>query len=356
MVVREKHKFNANNFDLIRLAAALQVAFFHSAEHLKVDLGGGVFLEVLRFFPGVPIFFFISGYLISRSYEKNNVLIEYAQNRVLRIYPALIICILLATLSVFVLGYLSIDTVDPTKLIVWILSQSTFLQFYNPDFMRGYGVGVLNGSLWTICVELQFYFMVPLVYQIMKVNNKSLLVLLFVFVAINRAYFFFDEHQNTLVYKLIGVSFAPWFCMFVFGILVQKNVNKILNYVSGRSFYLVFGYIVLAYFAAEMSWLKLGNAISPLLFFPLALAIFSLAYDAPGLSGKVLGRNDISYGIYIYHMPVVNALLYVGFGGATWVLLVALISTFVLAIFSWKLIEKPSLGLKRHPLNPFAIQ
>ena len=54
-----------NNFDLIRLLAASQVAITHSAEHL--NLHSWVF-DALRFFPGAPIFFFISGYLIYASY------------------------------------------------------------------------------------------------------------------------------------------------------------------------------------------------------------------------------------------------------------------------------------------------
>lgn len=37
----------------------------------------------------------------------------------------------------------------------------SFVQFYNPDWLRGFGTGVLNGSLWSIPVELQYYVLLP---------------------------------------------------------------------------------------------------------------------------------------------------------------------------------------------------
>mgnify|MGYP001238677287 CR=1 FL=1 len=54
-----------NNFDLLRLFAALQVALEHSSVHLQHSYA---ILDMLALFPGVPIFFFLSGYLIFGSY------------------------------------------------------------------------------------------------------------------------------------------------------------------------------------------------------------------------------------------------------------------------------------------------
>ena len=77
-----------NNFDLIRLCAALQVAVFHTAVYMDV---GSVWVHYLGYFPGVPIFFFISGFLIYQSYNniRANKLKTFFTNRVLRLYPAL---------------------------------------------------------------------------------------------------------------------------------------------------------------------------------------------------------------------------------------------------------------------------
>ena len=49
--------FRLNNFDFIRLIAALQVALVHGITHLEVKILNP-FLDFLNLFPGVPIFFF----------------------------------------------------------------------------------------------------------------------------------------------------------------------------------------------------------------------------------------------------------------------------------------------------------
>ena len=59
-----------NNFDIIRLFAAFQVMYSHiSAYFFNEPIQIPFFLSHL---PGVPIFFFISGFLISLSFEKNS--------------------------------------------------------------------------------------------------------------------------------------------------------------------------------------------------------------------------------------------------------------------------------------------
>ena len=58
-----------NNFDLVRLFAASQVLVLHAAYLLKVapapDTPLGAAFDVLGWFPGVPIFFIVSGFLIT---------------------------------------------------------------------------------------------------------------------------------------------------------------------------------------------------------------------------------------------------------------------------------------------------
>src|SRR4029079_4132783 len=140
-----------NNFDLIRLVAAAQVAFFHVVNHLGVPVNTNPFVGFASHLQGVPIFFVVSGFLISLSWERNSVPAEYARNRFLRIYPGLWVCLLVSIATAIVFGNISFARAEA---IPWFFAQITFGQFYNPDFLRSYGVGVLNGSLWTIPVEL----------------------------------------------------------------------------------------------------------------------------------------------------------------------------------------------------------
>lgn len=61
----EADYFRQNNFDLLRLVAATQVALLHGMDHLGVP--HNPVTQVLAWLPGVPAFFFISGFLISAS-------------------------------------------------------------------------------------------------------------------------------------------------------------------------------------------------------------------------------------------------------------------------------------------------
>ena len=64
----EKGKFN-NNFNILRLLAAIQVFCFHSFEHLEVNYGK--IIRYFTFYRGVIIFFTISGYLVFASLDRN---------------------------------------------------------------------------------------------------------------------------------------------------------------------------------------------------------------------------------------------------------------------------------------------
>ena len=66
--MKSEHTFKLrnNNFDLIGLFAALQVAIIHTIAHLDLD----IHIPLLEYFPGIPIFFFVSGFLINLSFER----------------------------------------------------------------------------------------------------------------------------------------------------------------------------------------------------------------------------------------------------------------------------------------------
>lgn len=347
-----------NNFDLIRLTAALQVAITHSLPHFISQARDSYVLRFIELFPGVPIFFFVSGFLISRSFEQNSNVREYATNRLLRIYPGLAACFALSLLTIALTGYFSLVRPAASQMIPWVLAQLTFLQFYNPDFMRGYGVGVLNGSVWTIVVELQFYVLVPVLYGVLRAKgasrrtNGALAVLIGIFWLANLLYVRGESsHAQELAFKLVGVSFLPWFYMFLVGVLFQWNCETLLSWFRGTPLVaLMIAYAVLAVLGNQLLRMNLGNNLSLPLFLALAICVLATAFSRPALSDWLLHRNDVSYGVYIYHMPMVNLALALGLGGRAWGFLGALGATLACAVVSWTLVEKPALRWKRHPL------
>ena len=338
---------SSNNFDLIRLLAALQVAIKHALVHLGLD---GPWADALGIFPGVPIFFFISGFLIFQSYQNGSSLYQFSINRVLRIYPALIVCFLVSITLVVCTGYLHWRDLITLPFLLWAAAQLSFLQIYNTDLLRGFGVGALNGSLWTVAVELQFYLLTPLLAWLTLRRDWLWALIIALGIVANLT---LGLGSDGFAAKLFSVSFPPWFYMFVLGawLSTRQDWQKRLLHLSPA--YFLAGYSVVALLGWQAGVRIHGNEINPLSYLLLAALIFRLAYSRPKLSDRILRRNDISYGVYIYHMPVLNLFVFYGMSGSLWWVLAATLITVTFALASWRFVERPALRLKKLALRNY---
>lgn len=345
-----------NNFDLIRLAAALQVVLIHAFENLGLPVPDWVAWTSI--FPGVPIFFVLSGFLISLSYERNPHLGQFAVNRLLRIFPALWVCFLLSVASVLLIRSELLTTAQPLAIAGWVAAQVSMGQVYQPAFLRDYGVGALNGSLWTIPVELQFYLLVPILYAgggLLRRRGRGMLSLLVVCLLINRGFAAWKLSGDSLGMKLFGATFLPHVWYFLAGILVQRHFARLQSLLSGRAGWWLALHVVTCTVLSPLGWQVKGNLIGPLPSLTLIGLTFSLAYTRPGLSDRLLRHNDISYGTYLYHMVIVNALLELQWPRTPGTVVAVFALTLVCAGLSWKLVEEPALACKgflRRPALP----
>lgn len=343
-----------NNFDLVRLLAAVQVVLYHGMEHLKPSEILGHWIAVFpKCLPGVPIFFVISGFLISASFEKSESIIRYGVNRVLRIYPGLWVCFLFGALSVLAFKPEVFSGVSFAGLAGWIASQLTFCQFYNPEFLRPYGIGALNGSLWTIPVELQFYALVPLVYFFFASKEKVLRLnwvvgLMLISLALNQLQSLgLTAYRGAMWHNLFTVSFVPHFWLFLLGVILQQKFETIRPYVEGKFLHWALIHALIVLVAIAMGMPFGSNYPFPPVSLSLAGLTLAAAYTLPELSGSLLNQNDISYGLYIYHVLVINAFVHMGWTGNLLCLACMFAISFLLAFLSWRCIERPAIRLKK---------
>ena len=75
--------------------------------------------------------------------------------------------------------------------------------------------------------------------------------------------------------------------------------------------------------------------------------VVSFAYSFLDSLKNINPKNDYSYGIYIYHMVVINTFLSLHLTSQLW-LFAALLITTLLAVISWHKVEKPFLKLKNN--------
>jgi len=165
-----------HSFDVLRAVAALLVVFYH----LDVIIGLGFSVTKVWGTVGVGIFFIISGYLIFSSFQNNlnmhglrGGLYKYLVNRFFRIIPAYYFNFAMLLLIVpFVITYYPfVFSGEFLKQIIAHVSFSAYLIYKD----NGFG---LNGSYWTLSIEMLWYIIVPLL--VIFFNSRVKLTILFI--------------------------------------------------------------------------------------------------------------------------------------------------------------------------------
>ena len=148
-----------NNFDALRLAAAWSVLFSHqfpvtgttAPDWMNVAMVGGA---------AVMTFFVISGYLVTLSWWNQPQFFAFAAKRSLRIWPALIVVVLLC---MFILGAsftrLPSDAyLQQTGTWAYLRNIALDIQYTLPGVFSNHPIAnAVNGSLWTIPIEVTCY-------------------------------------------------------------------------------------------------------------------------------------------------------------------------------------------------------
>ena len=350
-----------NHLNFFRLLFALQVVYMHSTEWLKIPLvWGGHVDKFLRLFPGVPLFFLVSGFLITDSYLNSGNLKEYFIKRALRIYPALFVNILVLELAMYV-GK-NFNDISVLKYIEYFVLYAItaasgiagFIIGIKNDALYNYGgffSSYPSGVLWTLSVELSFYIILPFILCIRKAIIRNLLLVSLFFTsmiipAIADENFYSASNLN----KLLELICLPFLWIFIIGMVMRLYWLDIKKYLVGYglfyiAFYLIFCFVAIK-FGSGLGDYKRGLEISTVFqIFLLALVIFSMAFSYTNL--KIARSTDLSYSTYLYHMLIVQILVSLGFSGSLWLYLIVVAETLMVAYVSWNFIEKPSLKLKQ---------
>nr|WP_130789695.1 acyltransferase [Lachnoclostridium pacaense] len=314
-----------NSLNLLRLLAAIQVFYGHAVVHMNLS-GTSVAGIIMSIFQGVPIFFILSGFLIWNSIEKTPNLKTYVRKRIFRIYPELWCAITISIISIFFLY----DRWNVKDLMLFIVTQSTIMQFWTPDSLRGFGCGTPNGSLWTITVIVQFYIVAWVIKKFLSHENKKRW---FVTIAISLAIGIGSPQLEKLlsetIYKLYEATFIPYFWIFMTGALLCNYFKEIMPIL--KKFWWVGLALLLAViftgFDIDAGYGLLQTILK-------GVTWVGFAYAFPGLNIK----DDISYGIYIYHMVIVNILIELGLVGSWIYFFIALIVTIGIATVSYLIV------------------
>jgi peptidoglycan/LPS O-acetylase OafA/YrhL len=332
-----------NNFDFLRLALAVLVVRCH-ARLVGLDIPGTDDELFLGGRSCVECFFVISGYLIFKSWESSPRLAAYAEKRARRIVPAYLFVILASALGLSLLSTLPLgEYFADYRVYKYMAVHAVFLGFLQntlPGTFVGHVQEYVNGPLWTIKIEVMFYAIVPLVAVLAHRINR---IALFSAIYVTSIAWFLGFHEAAATYD-------------------RRMFEELAKQLPGQmSFFIAGGAI--HYFHAEFNRhchklfpvsvvLLMGHfsmGLMPLYPAALAVAVIYLATRAPYLGN--FGRfGDFSYGLYIYHYPILQILATVHAPEQppwqifTMGAMLALVASFL----SWHLLEKPWLLKSSH--------
>jgi peptidoglycan/LPS O-acetylase OafA/YrhL len=336
-----------NNFDALRLVAAISVIFSHSfliAEGTQnrewlILLTGNQSIVGLA---GVFVFFAISGFLVTQSFEQTQNPLYYLAKRSLRIFPGLLI---VTIVSAFVLGPLVttlplgayLSRPEPYQYVLGnTLLDQTVHELPGVRFVDNQVGLEINGSLWTLRSEFVMYVMV-LVLGIFRLLTVPMALLLLAFGIACLHFNMLDEFEKWgWVFQVL--SGWGWFVgFFAAGTVVYKlRATRIFD---GRIALLALTGLVLS--------IPLRQFILLFPIFGCYLALWlALNPRLPVINAARFG--DLSYGLYIYGWPVEESVMWLSGGRAAWwqVFLIALPAAAAFAFLSWHLVERPMLRLK----------
>ena len=343
-----RDRLRVNNFDGLRLIFASMVVLFHvgllsQAPQLTV------FYRYISSTFAVQAFFVVSGFLVTMSFENTRSLLDYAKKRVLRIAPAYVTVILVAAFGLVLISQLSASQYfsDPKwrSYVASNLVLSNFRQPTLPGVFTGNYEPAVNGSLWTIKLEVMFYCTVPfIVWAIRRVGYKPVLAALFLLSVSWHAGFLY-------ISELHGSDFAARLAKQLPGQLAFFGGGALAYYRTRDG--LPPPPIALAAIGALVYALSDGLAYTVLAPICVTLIVYWAAIRVPQVwSAQRWG--DFSYGLYLYHFPIAQVLIALGvFAVAPAIGMIAVCILALLAsIMSWHLIEKRTLTLahrRKHP-------
>jgi len=333
----------SNGFDGLRLIAAALVIFGHAFPLTGYPAPG--FLGNGMHSIGVKIFFVISGFLITTSWKSDPNLFRFWIKRLLRILPGLIaICIV----TVFAIGPL----LTALTLNEYFASPGIWYYFWNVTFYPVYQLpglfqgnvlpNAVNGSLWSLPVEVAMYCGVPVLIgryrRIARVLVPAAATALFTssiyYVHISPP----EKHPIFWGTSLIS-SLDVAFYFYAGATIAVSRWERYCHPLAAGGIFCAAAWLVTKPIWAEIA---LCLTLPPVI---IGIGQMRLAALRP------LAGHDLSYGLYLYGFLCQQIVVCLGVpNSAALNAAISLPFAGILAFLSWRYVEMPALNLK--PATP----
>lgn len=297
--------YDYNMLDLFRVIATVQVFLGHFINSFIIKNAP---VNAIYFIRGVPILFVLCGFLAGKSLEHQSSFI-WLMKRAIRILPAMWVCIFINTIVI-----LCVYNQTPTikEFIIYILTQFFGLNFYTGDWLREYGVGVPNGVLWTIPVQIQFFIIAPIIHKFLgkKISIKRWCTIIGALSFFSILLECLGSFIPSILYKLISITVFPYLYFLLLGMMFWYCRSKIIQFLERFRWFILLLYLFWKFVEFEFTWSLLFNGVlyNVVTTLLLGCTIFAFAFRY-----KWRLKEDWTFGFYLYHMVFINIIIEYGF-------------------------------------------
>ena len=309
----------------------------------------------------MDIFFTISAFLITitliKNIEKNKkiALLTFTKRRLLRLYPALIFCVVPYTIAAyFLVDNFQFIINDAFLTLVYASNFSKLSNYVYPHFF---------GHTWSLAIEEHFYIIWPSFLALLLINRAAwkyavyLLLLIMLASIIWRLYLVNNGAEWSRLYYASDTRIDAFV---VGGLLAFMQIKLNTIYEKTVFFKNILILLSLCMFAAlylfdpKISYYFIWQ--QPLVLFLSCALIFIMTRNDKNIieklfSSKVLQWTGVRcYGIYLWHWPIIWLLISKTDISKPLLFIIVLPFTLLMAWFSYKYIEEPI--LRRRPKMP----
>ena len=329
---------HTNNFDALRVYAALMVIYghgFNMTGQIGPGLWGVPFARV-----GLDVFFSISGYLITASWERTPHLVPFFLKRAFRIWPALIV---VTVLTAYVLGPLVTaiplhDYLGSRYTLRYLANVIFYSRLYLPGvFLHAHYPGAVNGSLWSLFPEVLCYVSVPIFALLPPPIRRACLLIVAILAGSIGLVMFEGPHPSIIQIYGAEVRYVlvtiPFFFVAAFYRLAEERVDALFR-----------GDVALLALVANWgfsSWFSWWNV--PLEWMTLPYIVIMFGRSAMPFLRRAARFGDVSYGTYLYAFPI--QVLVIQYGPADFPIPLCAAVAVLAGFISWHLVERPALQI-----------
>lgn len=334
-------RLKRNNFDLLRFLFAGTVLLVHA--HVLSGHPDLQFLSsILSSEVAVRGFFVVSGILVFMSFENSRNLQSYAEKRLRRIYPAYFVAVMLGAILLVTLSNAAPADYFSLEWVKYVLANLTFLNFLHADLPGVFTNNIfteINGALWTLKIEVMFYAVIPVIALACR--------------RFGRLRIFASIYAASVIYVYILTDLAETTGSPIYVVLARQLPGQLAYFVSGALIYYYLDFFekhLLKFVIAAACVLILHRFYTLPMLEPLALATIVAFFGFFFYAGNFGKYGDFSYGIYILHFPMLQAMIHVGlFAYSPYLALAAAcLLVFASAVLMWNLVEKRFLLRSSH--------